>query len=261
MPGSRDHGILWSRRGPLIDLGASFEPVDINDRGPIAGTFFPPTGGPHPAIVERGRLHDLGLSPRAVHGFAAAINRFGHVTATMTIPSTNQPYVALWRPRGGWTEIEPDRPNDAVDVDDADDLLAMNLSDEHFPRGTLLLHEGGSIDLGTLGGPSAVTFPAAMNDSTVAVGRSEAADSSNFPVSPLVAFRWTRESGMVALPPLNVGLTSARDINDLGEIVGQAQGHAVIWTQRRWPGPAATTNPLDATWREARHRPRARRGA
>lgn len=98
----------------------------------------------------------------------------------------------------------------------------------------------GITELGVLHG-HATPFPqsvaTAVNaNGSVIVGHSRVADRNSFPDR---AFRWTRETGMVALPLLNGGLRSdAQGVNADGSVVvGTAQDgrdmryRAVRWTQ------------------------------
>lgn len=236
VPGSGTHGVVWSTQGRVTDLGTSFLPRDINDRGQIAGTHTTPNGI-QPAILQGGRLEDLGVPPQtstrcdlpnACVTRAVAINQRGEVIATASFAGLDM-HVAVWRPRSGWTVYEPFNDNEAVDINDVDDLLATNIDMPGLPQARLWLHAANPFDIGTLGGSSASSVARGLNDFGVVVG-----DASNTSGTG-GAFRWTKAGGIERLPTIDGLATSAAAINNLGEIAGVIGGRPVIWTWRMAP--------------------------
>ncbi len=84
----------------------------------------------------------------------------------------------------------------------------------------------GLVNLGDLpGGVELARASAVSADGNVIVGTGSS-DNGGFNVG----FRWTQQTGMIALP--GVGRTAALDISGDGDvIVGQQNGHAARWTQ------------------------------
>ena len=112
--------------------------------------------------------------------------------------------------------------------------VAGNASNQAFR------YSGGLQFLGNLGGPSGFSFASAMNASGAVVGTSEALafvlpdDPEPFPVPH--AFHWAPSTGMRDLGTLGGLDSSARAINDLGAVVGDAaradgMRHAFLWTE------------------------------
>ena len=83
--------------------------------------------------------------------------------------------------------------------------------------------QGGIRDLGTLpGGDYSAAY--AINDSGMAVGTSNTADSTH-------AFSWTQAKGLTDLGTLpGTNASSALAINNAGQIVGSSGGHAALWS-------------------------------
>jgi probable HAF family extracellular repeat protein len=79
------------------------------------------------------------------------------------------------------------------------------------------------VDLGTLNDGD-FSIGSAINDAGEVVGTSNTADSMR-------AFKWTRGSGLVALPLLpKTNASSAYAINSKGQIAGTSGVHAALWT-------------------------------
>lgn len=236
VPGSGTHGVVWSRRGHVTDLGTSFVPRDINDRGQIVGIHTLPNGI-QPAILQGGRIRDLGVPPQtstrcdlpsACVTRPVAINQRGEVIATASFAGLDM-HVAVWRPSSGWTVYEPFNDNVAVDINDVDDLLATNIDMPGLPQARLWLRAANPFDIGTFGGPSASSIARGLNDFGVVVG-----DASNTSGTG-GAFRWTQASGIEQLPTIDGLATSAAAISNLGEIAGLIGGRPAIWTWRLTP--------------------------
>lgn len=84
-----------------------------------------------------------------------------------------------------------------------------------FSRHAVLWRDGRPIDLGTLGGE--YSFPTAINVRTQVVGESTTASGE------LHAFLW--EHGAMS----DLGPGSAEEINDRGEVMGNAELSAFVW--------------------------------
>ena len=234
---SETHGVIWSRQGRAADLGTSFFPIGINERGQIAGTHATAASF-QPAILWHGRIQDLGnppqfagCNPLLCETRAAAINQKGEVIGTASLEAFDL-HVAVWRPRSGWTIYQPLNRNEAVGINDFDDLVGTNFDSLDRPIARFWPRAGNPIDVGTLGGERATSVARGLNDFGVVVGNASQIFGSGAGGG---AFRWTRAGGIERLPTIDGLGTSAAAINDLGEIAGVIGGRPAIWTWRLTP--------------------------
>ena len=232
--GSGTHGVIWSRQGRVADLGTSFFPIGINERGQIAGTHETAAES-QPAILWHGRIQDLGNPPQFVgclpntcETWAVAINQKGEVIGTATFEAFDF-HVVVWRPSSGWTLYQPLSDNQAAGINDFDDLVGTNVDRPDFPIARFWPRAGNPIDIGTLGGERATSVARGLNDFGVVVGDATGISGDR------EAFRWTRADGIERLPTIDDLGTSAAAINDLGEIAGLIGGRPAIWTWRLTP--------------------------
>lgn len=230
--GSGTHGVIWSRQGRVADLGTSFFPIGINERGQIAGAHATAAGF-EPAILWHGHIQDLGVPPQTLprcdppHACATravAINQKGEVIGTASFGGVDM-HVVVWRPGSGWTVYGLFSDNEAVGINDFDDLVGTNI-DMPLPQARFWPRAGNPIDIGTLGGQPVTSIARGLNDFGVVVGDGYLSGA---------AFRWTRADGIEWLPTIDGLGTSAAAINDLGEIAGLIGGRPAIWTWRLTP--------------------------
>lgn len=230
--GSGTHGVIWSRQGRVADLGTSFFPIGINERGQIAGAHATAAGF-EPAILWHGHIQDLGVPPQTLprcdppHACATravAINQKGEVIGTASFGGVDM-HVVVWRPGSGWTVYGLFSDNEAVGINDFDDLVGTNI-DMPLPQARFWPRAGNPIDIGTLGGQPVTSIARGLNDFGVVVGYGYLSGA---------AFRWTRADGIEWLPTIDGLGTSAAAINDLGEIAGLIGGRPAIWTWRLTP--------------------------
>lgn len=152
---------------------------------------------------------------RRLHLIAVAfamVTLVGAATASpATAPATTYRIVPL-APNGGFEDIN------------AHGQVAFTSFEDNIPRAKF--YDGAVVrDLGTFGGPSAATT--ALNDHGQVTGW---ASTSNGEVH---AFRWSRQSGLIDLNA--PGVTSARgvDINNKGQVTGDAAAPFLL-TAFRW---------------------------
>jgi probable HAF family extracellular repeat protein len=241
LPESVVHAALWDPAGRIQDLGVLAggdysEAIAINNRGWIVGWSnreINPEGTPpdHAVLWRDGTL--VPLVPDAFLSRAFDINDAGVVVGVMLGGSPLRGRGFMWD-RGRLTPLGPPEGWDPA----SSSLTASGInarrrvvgygSVSDFDAGifefrAVLWQRAGVVDLGTLGGGSAV-FPRATNNRGQIVG------GLNTP-SPVTqrAFLWDRGTTTL-LPGLGQTFSEASGINASGEIVGVSQSHAVLWT-------------------------------
>jgi probable HAF family extracellular repeat protein len=109
----------------------------------------------------------------------------------------------------------------ASDINNLGRVVGTRTDPSGVDRAFLWTAEGGTTDLGSLGG--IVTYAEAINDLDQVVGISSTASQQAH------AFLWTAEGGMVDLTPSH-GYSKAVDINNLGQVVVNIGNSAFLWT-------------------------------
>lgn len=164
-------------------------------------------------------IHELGTLG-GVYSSAAAINALGEIAGVSTTAS-GAVHLALWSPNGqirdlgdlGGTDIRVSGINAKGEI-----VGTRRLPSGKY-YGFLWSDATGVVELGDLGGSNAafsifISSPSAINDLSQVVGYSYNTAGQYRP------FVWTQEEGMreLAIP----GLSSALDINNAGQLTGQA---------------------------------------
>jgi probable HAF family extracellular repeat protein len=214
------HAFLW-RAGQMVDLGTlggeTSVAVAINDRGEVTGISFTPAQEMRAFVWRDGVMSDLGP---VNGGFARAtdINNRGQVVGDGSVDGMNS--VPVHWQNGTVTKLS-EGFGTATAINDRGQVTGLY----YGGSGSFLWSAGRLTDLGTLPG---ATFTQAygINNHGQIVGYTD-----------LDAFVW-QDGRMSALPRLSPGNTTAQDINDRGQIVGDSStsptggdSHAVLWTR------------------------------
>jgi probable HAF family extracellular repeat protein len=220
--------VVWHAGGrrSVAPVEPAALPVDLNDRGQALV---------HSLRTERTAIWQVGEGVTvlgSLDGRRSAgvdINQAGHV-AGMSDTADGATHAVLWRDDelvdlgtlgGSWAET--------IALNDRDQVIGESETATGERHAFLWDHDR-MIDLGTLGGRS--SRPTAINNRGQVVGVSQAEDGAWH------GFLWD-DGRMVDLTPAGALEPSsvANDINDRGQIVGQAftgeGGGAVMWTVSR----------------------------
>jgi probable HAF family extracellular repeat protein len=256
--GAAPHAFRW-RDGVMTDLGVlpggtRSAAYGINESGVIAGTAYRPTGEPRAVIWRAGLIRDLGLPD----SHALAINDSGQVLALTTGPDRVTRRV-LWRaghvtpagPENDYQATEGDLNNEAYvtmrlrdrpggpwvagsqrygwtrgygPVGAAADINNQGVMVGAAPDGHGRIrpyrHEGGAVDLGTLGGRNGAAT--AINDDGVIAGYADTAAGVSRPVL------WA-DGRILDLTRRGVtGVDVIVDLNRPGQMIASAGGRAVF---------------------------------
>jgi len=127
----------------------------------------------------------------------------------------------------------------AVDVNDQGQVVGRWETPAGEERAFFWSERDGMTDLGTIGGAQSV-IPARINNDGEVVGYYHTNSVEG-------AFYWSKKTGLIDLPGLGGTWTSAHDINDDGEVVGQASPdgkvvRAVRWAVKRAKNTAKVTD-------------------
>lgn len=220
--------VVWHADGrrSVAPIEPMVIPTDINDRGQALVQIY---GLDRSGVWRAGGRVTVLDSLDGRRSAGVDINQAGHVAGTSSTAAA-ETHAVLWRDGelldlgtlgGSWAET--------VAVNDRDQVIgeSVTAADE---RHAFLWDDGRMIDLGTLGGAS--SRPTAINNRGQVVGASQTSDGSWH------AFLWD-DGRMIDLSPVDTGerRSAAHDINDRGQIVGQAftgeSGGAVMWTVTR----------------------------
>lgn len=214
--------------------GTSATVAGLNDRGQIA--FNVDMNGTSRATFYDGRrLLDLGTLG-GTGATAAGLNERGEVAGTSGIaPDSAVLHPFRWSARTGMLDLGTAGQGDPV-------VHGINKRGHVYGHATFLGGEWpdphgfswsprtGILDIGALGDFS---VPSAMNDAGTIVGYGGHGPQN------ILAFRWTRETGISDMGTLPDEFTWATGINRAGQVVGAtpfvagAQAHPFLWTPGR----------------------------
>ena len=145
----------------------------------------------------------------------------------LTSPAKALTHAFIWNSETGMTDLgalAPGRDSFALGINDSGQVVGYGYLSDFTVHGFLWTEATGMVDIGTPGGANC--FPTAINSSGAVVGQTSLANGQ------LVAFYWTSSGGFVTLPQPSAS-TSAKGINDFGEVTGQRYVSAItegfIW--------------------------------
>ncbi len=233
------HGVLWPSTGGIVDLGTlggdSSATSAINDLGEIAGwSNFDPGGSVfvRRAVIWRGmEMIDLGTLG-GESSFANGMNNLGQVVGESEYEWQSFRLKAFLWDNGEMTVLPaPLKGYDgrsAYDINDRAEAVGYGAGLD-LQYNALLWRDGKVFDLGSLAGRGSTAY--AINDLGVIVGASEAANEQTH------AVMWVDRQIMDIHTPQFGTFSRARDINNLGVIVGQG-GNSLFtsWAFIREPG-------------------------
>jgi probable HAF family extracellular repeat protein len=226
---------------PILDLGTlgrtTCQAEAITERGQVVGECY--SGDTERCgflwTREEGisELGAVGTDGAAAYG----ANTDGYIVGEMY----SYKHACMWPPEGEVVDLGTlgAARSVALGINSGGAVVGMSLGSIILPMppelAFLWTPTGGMMSLGTLVDPKPGDSRAeAINDVGHVVG---------FSTSPTVeangqprAFLWTQESGMAELGSLGGTSSTAYDINDLGQVVGEAktsseQTHAFLWTE------------------------------
>ena len=266
------HAFLWTPGQGMQDLGTlpgaiSSTARGINDNGQVVGeSLFPkvlPTEPQRHAFLwtPGAGMQDLGaLGQGLTSSVAYDINNAGQVVGRsfsadqIVFPPTDPEFLSrafLWSPSQGMQDLGALSGGHAVAyaVNDASQVVGKSWLSTSSPppygpnvRAVLWAPGQGIRDLGGLWSGPYNSVAYGINEAGQVVGESDLgiAFQDGF---PLQAFLWTAADGMEALSP-TTGLTTARDINNHQQVVGEDAGRPRVATLHLAPGndlPVAVT--------------------
>jgi probable HAF family extracellular repeat protein len=207
-------------RGPTA---VSLVPFAVNEGGQVALTRVQPLdlGYVGCAAIWQvgGALTPIGpCTGQGTVRAPADINRRGDVVGRTASPAGPRPEPGFIWQDGQWIVL----PGSFVDLNDAGDAVGLTYAPWH----AALWRDGTTVDLGTLGG--SLSQAVAINEHGQVVGVSQTADGETH------AFLW-QDGQLVDLGAAAGAETAstAVDINDRGQILGEVDGRPVTWTVQR----------------------------
>jgi probable HAF family extracellular repeat protein len=235
--------VLW-QDGVIHDLGTLGRGNDaaalfVNDRGQVAGMSFTdtvlnPSGVPteDPFFWENGKMVDIGTLG-GTSGYPLRMNNRGQVVGTSLVAGDQDNHAFLWDKKEGLKDLgvlPGGAFSKALWINDAGE--AVGFSDAAIGLRAVLWKNGAMIDLGSVAG-DVCDFAQSINSQgqIVGFGRADCFNEDH-------AFLWQNGGPIIDLqtllvPPSDITLIAALDINDRSEIVGvgilpNGDSHAVL---------------------------------
>ena len=209
-------GFIWTK-GVMVDLGTLGGDLSIayaiNPAGQVVGLARTATGDDHGFLWQNGVMTDLGAS-----FIPLGINARGQVVGYGFIQPVGggSAHALVWN-RG---VIQDLGPGTAYDINSAGRVVGQSWT----TRGphAALWKKGMLTDLGTIP-PYPESQALAINPTGQVVGSVETDDDRR-------PFLW--EKGIMTLLSAPPGEGTARDINASGQVVGDVDGIALLWTRK-----------------------------
>jgi probable HAF family extracellular repeat protein len=228
--GGAHHAFLWTAARGAVDLGTlggrGSLANDINDAGQVVGVSGVPAGShelDHTFLwtAEAG-MADLGTLGGVV-SFPVDISETGQVVGDSTTNGISDLKGFSWTPAGGMVDIGPGAPwavNDRGEVVGGSNAFSWTAAGGRVDLGNPFGDAGPGSDPRYLPHNEAV----AVNNEGLVVGTSYPPYGSGW------ANAWTASGDIVGLGAYDGRGSDAVAVNDRGQIVGEAGGHAMMWT-------------------------------
>ncbi|WP_116808151.1 DUF3466 family protein [Steroidobacter cummioxidans] len=225
---SSENPTLWNgTSATTLDLagGISGAGFAINDAGLIAGTTY--TMQPNGTYGQRATMWNGGVATLlptlgGTEGNALAINQLGQVVG-WTFTSTLSQRAVIW---DGATLTDLGQGS-ARDINNLGQVIGLSSLGATLWNGTTATALGVNMQ------------PIAINDSTAIVGNSETFDP-NTRQWTTTARLWSAGTAVALTGPANYQFgTTARDINNAGQIVGSSENSSLTSVATLWDGTSA----------------------
>jgi probable HAF family extracellular repeat protein len=168
---------------------------------------------------------------------ARSLNDLGQITGSANVNADGSiSHAFRWSQAAGMVDLSRGSPlNSAGNAINNKGQVAGNAQlPAHIVHAFVWTPRTAPLDLGAFG-PSLSSDATVMNNAGMVAGDAESGSGGPF---SLVAFRWTKASGIHTIGTLPSEFTFSTDINAAGHIVGESpfppggEPHAFLWTQR-----------------------------
>jgi probable HAF family extracellular repeat protein len=215
----------------LVDLGTlggTFSTArEISNGGHVVGSARDAQGRTRPFLWQGGFMRDV-APPGAAGGSAFGVNALGQVVGESDGTGGSRGFV--WEDgRFTYPTTADGRPVYPAAVNASGTVAGRALPTPVGHAHAYLWRAGQATDLGTLGGPESVAR--ALNNLGTVVGESQVPESGG-----QFAFRWDADGGMTPLQATFVYPSTARGVNDAGQIVGGLRQPDSTYRAWMWDG-------------------------
>lgn len=195
-------GVLWNFASSSTQLFSNQLLYAINNQGQMAGMSIEQSHWKESFFRNSdGAISYLG------NRFVQDINNLGEVAGD-----------GIWTIKTGWSTL----PGIAYSINESGQVAGKYSSQE---RALLWSQSTGTTDIGALFSGADRSYATGINDFGQVVGYWNDVTTASH------AFFWSTSTGVVDLSPLaEDGYSRAFAINNLGQIIGESNGHAVLWT-------------------------------
>lgn len=226
--GNDTHAFLWSKETGMIKLAppgaASSGASDINSHGWVTGSVRFPNGWgqafrwtPRAGMVVRGAL-DNGA-------YGAALNDAGTVVGESAGRNRELRVAVAWTGRSPLALETLDTSYSAAsDINNTGQVVGYGVAPNAREIALLWAPHKGVLDLGLPRSNSSLARK--INEKGLVIGSTRASGSAN------KGFIWSRENGPLILGTADASQeTITRDLNNLGQVVGDINSRAFVWTR------------------------------
>jgi len=226
------HAFLWSKASGMIDIHRPGLTVSngyvLNNKGWVAGVapFSGPTG-PLTAFRWTPATGMVDIGSFGTYSFANAINDAGTVVGYSQGPEPGILGRAFkWTKAGGLQALVDTSSvvSQANDINEAGQIAGSGTDDLSFnDRALLWTPQGAQIDLGA--DSIVLSYAYRINNKGLVIGQAYDTPGDSR------AFVWSREHGILAFGSAGTDASTATDLNNLGQVVGNLNFRAFVWTR------------------------------